>query len=141
MAEKVAMLVESNERMLDPLVNVYGEKALFIHTNPHRIWKSIDLITIISSTIYQASKMTSVDLGLVRETREIEGRAQATKAAPLDQVFPIKPMAEDGDVAVAGEVEAKAVDEVGAIKKVDEVSSQHSQFKPRYTLNPFINLR
>lgn len=24
-AEKVAMLVESNERMLDPLVNVYGE--------------------------------------------------------------------------------------------------------------------
>ena len=26
-AEKVAMLVESNERMLDPLVNVYGEST------------------------------------------------------------------------------------------------------------------
>lgn len=76
--------------------------------------------------------MTSVDLGLVRETREIEGRVQATKAAPLDQAFPIKPMVEDGGVAVAEEVEAKAVDEVGAIKKEDEVSSQHSQFKPTY---------
>ena len=77
--------------------------------------------------------MTSVDLGLVRETREIEGRAQATKAAPLDQVFPIKPMAEEGGVAAAGEVEAKAEEEVGAIKKEDEVSSQHSQLKPTYT--------
>ena len=66
--------------------------------------------------------MISADLGPVRETRGTEERVQVTRAAPLDQVFPIKPMAEDGGEEEAGEVEVKAVEEVGAIKKEDEVS-------------------
>ena len=74
--------------------------------------------------ILQALKTTSADLGPERETRETEGRGPATKAALSDQVFPIKPMAEDGGEEEAGEVEAKAVEEVGAIKKEDEVNLQ-----------------
>ena len=66
--------------------------------------------------------MTSADHGPVRGTRETGGRVPATRAAPSGQVFPIKPMAEDGGVEAAEEVEAKAVEEVGAIKKVEEVS-------------------
>ena len=70
--------------------------------------------------------MTSADLGLVREIRETEEKAQVTKEAPLGQVFPIKPMAEGGGEEEAGVVEVKEAEEVGAIKKEDVVSIAHS---------------
>ena len=72
--------------------------------------------------------MTSADHGPVRGTRGTGGRVPATRVAPSGQVFPIKPMAEDGGEEVAEEVEATAVEEVGAIKKEDEV------FLPNFNL-------
>jgi hypothetical protein len=66
--------------------------------------------------------MTSADHGQVRGTKGTGGRVPATRAAPSGQVFPIKLMAEDGGEEAAEEVEARAVEEVGAIKKEDEVS-------------------
>ena len=122
-AEKVAMLVESNERMLDPLVNVYG-KSLVIAMSESRIPKSaIPTLSFIFSYllntiigVWQALKMISESRGEVTETRETEERVLDTREGLRDPMFPTKLM-----VGAEGEEEAEVeeerlVVEVGAIK-------------------------
>jgi hypothetical protein len=126
-AEKVAMLVESNERMLDPLVNVYGKihpqssSPPLLLTCPVYVTICLrDYLIFLITPIYaQASRMTSGDLG-PRGTRETGGRGPATKAAPSDLVYLTRRKGEEEAEEGGEEVEATVEVEDGAIKKVEE---------------------
>jgi hypothetical protein len=126
-AEKVAMLVESNERMLDPLVNVYGKRQAASSTPPllHIIlvFSSVclrcNLTLLITPIPSQASRMTSGDRGL-KGTRETGGRGPATKAAPSDLVYLTRRKGEEEAEEGGEEVEATVVVEDGATKKEEE---------------------
>lgn len=129
-AEKVAMLVESNERMLDPLVNVYGKEQLqsppLLPCMIVSAWNppafTVTLPLYLTLTFPQASRTTSEDLGL-RGTRVTGGRGRDTKEAPLDLVYLTRQKGEEEAEEVGEEEEAMVEVEDGATKKEEEEAS------------------